>query len=213
MTTSRKGISAEQLRQAAKDLNLTVAAIAEGSTLPKAYISEFQRDKRNLTSSEQTKLRSYLEAQCEAQGLDFPEIDDKSSESLTEGLAGMILQIKRPAIMLSDEIPKAQADKLLDLIESNRLKLTEILANDFQAGGFLGGDFSEATEDAIRQVFALAGLNYIAILMLQGRNIVHHPSPDAKVKTIGDWVANYLAQSPLAELLPLDPLDAALEGV
>jgi len=202
MTTTKNGVTPEQLRQAAKDLNLTVSAVAEGTGLSKAYISEFRNETRNLSNTQQSQLRAYLNEQYETRGLEFPEVDNKSLENLTEGLAGMIQQIKRPAIMLSDDIPKAQADKLTDLIEANRLKLTDILSNDFQTGGFLGGDFSDATDDAIRQVFALAGLNYIAILMLQGRNIVRQVPADATPKTIGDWLSGYLAQSPLADLLP-----------
>lgn len=200
----KRAVTSEQLRQAAKDLSLTVAAVAEGTGLSKAYISEFRNETRNLSNSQQTQLRAFLEAEYEAQGRAFPELDDKTPESLTEGLAGMIKQIKRPAIMLSDEIPKVQADKLLDLIEVNRLKLAEILATDFQSGGFLGGDFSETTEDSIRQVFALSGLNYIAILMLQGRNIVRQVPTDTTPKTIGDWLSTYLAKSPLADHLPTD---------
>jgi transcriptional regulator with XRE-family HTH domain len=212
MNSPKKGVTHEQIRQAAKDLNLTVSAIAEGTGLSKAYISEFRNETRNLSPSQQAQLRSYLEAQYVAVGMEFPEVEEKSTENLTEGLVGMIQQIKRPAIMLSDDIPKAQADKLTDLIEANRLKLTDILANDFQTGGFLGGDFSESTDDAIRQVFALAGLNYIAILMLQGRNIVRQVSADAKPKTIADWLSGYLAQSPLADLIPAaEPTEPASE--
>jgi transcriptional regulator with XRE-family HTH domain len=198
----KKGVVSEQLRQAAKDLNLTVAAIAEGTGLSKAYISEFRNETRNLSPSQQAQLRTYLEAQYQAQGQEFPEVEDSSPKNLMEGLGGMIQRISRPAILLSDDLPKAQAEKLLDLIEANRVKLTGILSNDFETGGFLGGDFSDATDDAIRQVFALAGLNYIAILMLQGRNIVRKVPSDASPATIGDWLSGYLAQSPLADLIP-----------
>lgn len=65
MSNVKKGVSPEQLRQAAKDLNLTVAAIAEGTGLSKAYISEFRNETRNLSASQQAQLRTYLEAQYE----------------------------------------------------------------------------------------------------------------------------------------------------
>lgn len=201
MGTSRKGISPEQLKTAASDLGLTIATIAEGSSLSKAYISEFRSEKRNLTPQEQARLRSYIEDQYEQVGQEFPEAEDNSSGDLLQGLGGMIQRIQRPAIMLSDDVPKALAEKLTDLIEVNRLKVTDILATDFQDGGFLGGDFSDTTEDAIREVFALLALNYIAILMLQGRNIARQVPPDHSPKTLGDWLSRYLALSPLASLL------------
>lgn len=202
MTTSRKGISAEQLRQASKDLNLTVAAIAEGTGLSKAYISEFRNETRNLTPSQIAQLRAYLEAEYEAKGQEFPEAEDTSSEDLLQGLGGMIKRISRPAILLSEDIPPALAEKLTDLIEANRIKVGDILNSEFEAGGFFGGEFSDTTENAIREFFALSALNYVAILILQGRNIARKVPKDFEPKTMGDWLSSYLSDSPLAELLP-----------
>jgi transcriptional regulator with XRE-family HTH domain len=209
MNASRKGVTSEQLRQAAKDLNLTVAAIAEGTGLSKAYISEFRNETRNLSISQQAQLRTYLEAQYEAQDLEFPDAQAKEAEKepgddakLLQGLGGLVNRVSRPAILLSDDIPKAQADKLLDLVEANRLKVADLLAGDFQTGGFLGGEFSDATENAIREIFALLALNYVAILMLQGRNIARKVPTDYTPKTMGDWLSRHLAQSSLADLLP-----------
>jgi transcriptional regulator with XRE-family HTH domain len=202
MNTSRKGITHEQIRQAAKDLNLTVAAIAEGTGLSKAYISEFRNETRNLSQSQQTQVRAYLEAQYAEQGQDFPEADPKSPEDLMGGLGGMIQRITRPAILLSEDVPKAQAEKLLDLIEANRIKVSDVLTREFESGGIFGGDFSTATENSIREIFALLALNYVAILMLQGRNIARNLPTDHTPKTLGDWLSRYLTKSPLAELLP-----------
>jgi transcriptional regulator with XRE-family HTH domain len=205
MGFTQKGVTPEQLQQVAKDLNLTVAAIADGAGLSKAYISEFRSKARNFSASQQAQLRVYLEAQCEAHGQDFPEDDGSASgQQLVQGLGGMIQRITRPAILLSDDIPKAQVDQLTNLIDANRLKVTDLLDQEFQPGGLLGGGFSPETEDAIRQTFALLALNYIAILMLQGRNIVRKLPDDYVPQTMGDWLSQYLAASPLAQLLPDD---------
>src|SRR5262245_33240729 len=113
MVQARRGVSPEQLRQLSKELNLTVAAIAEGTGLSKAYISEFRNETRNLSASQQSQLRSYLDELCEAAGIDFPEdAESAAGQQLVHGLGGMIQRISRPAILLSDEIPKAQADQL-----------------------------------------------------------------------------------------------------
>lgn len=202
MTNPRKAVTPEQLRQAAKDLNLTVAAIAEGTGLSKAYVSEFRNETRNLTATQQSQLRTYLDEQYEAQGLEFPEEVDYSDTALLQGLGGMVKRISRPAILLSEDVPAAQSEKLLDLIEANRLKVSDILASEFQSGGLFGGDFSDETESAIRELFALLALNYVAILMLQGRNIASQVPSDAKPKTLGHWLSGYLAASPLADFLP-----------
>ncbi len=211
-TTNRREVTSEQLRQAAKDLNLTVAAIAEGTGLSKAYISEFRNETRNLSPSQQAQLRTYLDAEYAAQGMEFPEAEDTSDTDLLQGLGGMVKRISRPAILLSENVPTAQAEKLLDLIEANRLKVTDILASEFKAGGLFGGDFSDATESSIRELFALLALNYVAILMLQGRNIANKVPDDAKPKTLGDWLSGYLSASPLADLLPAAAAPAETES-
>lgn len=213
MTSSKKGVTSEQIRQAAKDLNLTVAAIADGTGLSKAYISEFRNETRNLSPTQQAQLRDYLEAQYEAQGMVFPEAEDNSDTELLQGLGGMVKRISRPAILLSENVPAAQAEKLLDLIEGNRLKVQEVLAREFETGGFFGGEFSDETENAIRELFALLALNYVAILMLQGRNIASKVPEGAAPKTLGDWLSSYLSASPLAELLPAAvPADTEAEA-
>lgn len=202
MSIPKKGVSPEQLRQAAKDLCLTVAAIAEGTGLSKAYISEFRNETRNLSASQHAQLRSFLEAQYEEQGQEFPEEQDNSDQALLQGLGSMVKRITRPAILLSEDVPTAQAEKLTDLIEANRLKVSDILNTEFAGGGIFGGEFSEDTENAIREVFALLALNYVAILMLQGRNIARKMPDGFKPKTLGDWLSSYLSASPLSDLLP-----------
>jgi hypothetical protein len=125
----------------------------------------------------------------------------------------MVKRITRPAILLSEDVPAAQAEKLTDLIEANRLKVSDLLNSEFSKGGLFGGEFSEATENAIREIFALLALNYVAILMLQGRNIARKLPEGTQPKTMGDWLSGYLGASPLADLLPeADPAEAEVEA-
>ena len=215
-TGQKRGVTPEQLRGVCKELNLTVAAVAEGAGLSKAYISEFRNDTRNLSVSQQTQLRTFLEEQCEAAGIDFPDnASDAAGQQLVQGLAGQIQRINRPAIMLSDDVPKAQADQLVALIDANRAKAVELLGEEFEPGGMFGGEFSAATEDAIRQVFALLALNYLAILYLQGQaRIFVKPIPEGEdPKTLGEWLTLFLAESPMVSAVPeLKPAAAEGEG-
>ncbi len=213
MSNQKKGITAEQLRQASKDLGLTVAGIAEGTGLSKAYISEFRNETRNLSASQQDQLRTYLDAQYAEKGLPFPDRADQSDADLLYDLGNMVKRISRPAILLSEDLPKDQVEKLRDLIDANRLKVTELLNTDFQGGGIFGGEFSTETEEAIRQLFALLALNYVAVLMLQGRNIATKPVKDLSPKTIGDWLATYLDATPIAAMLPASDVAAEAEAV
>ncbi|MFO6418588.1 hypothetical protein ACLBKS_00120 [Hylemonella sp. W303a] len=196
MSTSPKGITPEQLRQAAKDLNLTVAVIAESTGIPKAYISEFRNEKRELALTQQIELRNFLEAQYTAQGVEMPTSEMEE--------APRISQVSRPAILLDPDLPKNAAEKLFDLIEANRVKVAAILESDFKSGGMFGGEFSIETEGAIRELFGLLALSHIAFLMLQGKNLLPSTLPEAsKPKTLGDWFYSYIASSPLSDLIPV----------
>lgn len=86
--TSKKGVTSEQIRQAAKDLDLTVTGIADGTGLSKAYISEFRNETRNLSPTQQAQLRAYLEAQYEARGMTFPEAEDTAAQNPCQGVRG-----------------------------------------------------------------------------------------------------------------------------
>lgn len=215
MTLSRNSITPEQLRDLCKELDLTVAAVAEGSGLSKAYISEFRQGTRNLTGPQRAQLLSYLEEQCDAAGIDFPNEPDgegAGDSNLAQGVGLLIQRINRPAIMLADGIPKDTVDQITALIAANRDKVVELLGKDFEPGGMFEGEFSPATDDAIRQTFALLALNYLAILYLQGQGrIFVKPIPeDQDPKTIGEWFSRSLGESPLAGPVPaLKPVPSA----
>lgn len=200
----KRGVTPEQLRQLSKDLNLTVAAIADGTGLSKAYISEFRNETRNLSAAQQAQLRAFLEEQCTQKGVDFPvdAEDAQAGQRLVEGLGSLIQRVTQPAILLSSDIPKAQVRQICDLIDNNLAKASEILEGEFQPGGFLGGEYSADTEQAIRDLFGLLATNYLAILILQGRSPIYQRPADFDPKTVGDWLSKYLANTPIAPLLP-----------
>jgi len=206
MSTQSKTLTPELLRQAAKDFSLTVAAIAEGTGLSKAYISEFRNETRNLTATQQAQLLTFIEQKYQEAGKDFPEVEDTSTQDLLKGLGSMVKNITRPAILLSEDIPKAQVKKLLDLIDANNIKAANIMGAEFKttSGFFSDAKFTEDTENAIRELFALLALNSIAYSLLQGRNIARQVPKDFVPKTVGDWLSSHLADSPISAMLPAD---------
>lgn len=191
------------------DLGLTGAAIVEGSGLSKAYISEFRAGTRNLSAAQQAQLRDYLEAEYEAQGKAFPDEKKPTSEDLIlqglQNMGGAVQRVSRPALMMADHIDPDTADKVSHLIEANRLKVADILNGEFKAGGLLDGAFSRETESAIRELFAMLALNYVLILMLQGRDIAYKVQGGSDHKTIGDWFSSHLSESPISEHLQVSP--------
>lgn len=139
--------------------------------------------------------------------MEFPDDDDDAAgQELTKSLGGLAVQRANPrAILLADDISNIQAAKLLNLIDANRLKVSDLLTGEFKlkSGLFSSGDeFTAETDEAIRQIFGLLALNYLAILMLQGRSIVQRLEPDAEPKTMGDWLSRRLAETPMVDFLP-----------
>lgn len=206
MTTSKKTITAEQFRQAVADIksasgvNLSVADIAEGTGLSKAYISEFRNDTRNLTGAQQAQLRIFLDKQCAEYGLSIAEQEnDVEIPRIPGQFAHYAL---KPSLTLSDSIPEKQRNAILSAIEKLDQQIYALLPEKVEKN-FMG-NMTQETEEKLEKIFAACTLGYIAFRTLQGRNIVERVEPEAKPNTLADVVSNFFNGSPLRDLLPID---------
>lgn len=206
MTSFKKSISSEQFRQALADLksasgiNLSVADIAEGTGLSKAYISEFRNDTRNLTGAQQAQLRSYLDKQCAEHGV---TIDEREPEVELPKIPGNLAHYAlKPSLTLSDSIPEKQRHAILNAIEKLDQQIYALLPEKVETT--MMGNMTEETEEKLEKIFAACTLGYIAFRTLQGRNIVERMDPETKPCTLADVVSHFFNGSPLLELLPFD---------
>jgi transcriptional regulator with XRE-family HTH domain len=202
VANSRKTITSEQFRQATADIktasgvNLSVADIAEGTGLSKAYISEFRNDTRNLTGAQQAQLRTFLDNQCAENGIDFPEGDESVPMPKVPGT--LVTHSLKPSITLSDAIPAEERDRILKYMDTNDAEISSLLRKKVNTG-LLGG-YTEDTEADIRKLFGLMSANYVAFRMLIGRNIVNAIKADFEPKTLEDVVSKFFAKSGFNEL-------------
>jgi transcriptional regulator with XRE-family HTH domain len=217
MSTSRKTITSEQFRQATADIksasgvNLSVADIAEGTGLSKAYISEFRNDTRNLTGAQQDQLRTYLDKQCAEYGISIAEQEnDVEIPKIPGQFAHYAL---KPSLTLSESIPEKQRNAILSAIEKLDQQIYALLPEKIEKD-FMG-NMTEETEEKLEKIFAACTLGYIAFRTLQGRNIVERIEPEAKPNTLADVVSNFFNGSPLRDLLPgdADGDGALIDGV
>jgi transcriptional regulator with XRE-family HTH domain len=206
MTTKQKTITSEQFRRATADIkaasgtNLSVADIAEGTGLSKAYISEFRNDMRNFTPTQQAQLRDFLEMKCAEYGISIEE--EESDVALPKIPGNLAHYALRPSLTLSDSIPEKQRHAILSAIEKIDQEICGLLPEKVEKT--MMGNLSDETEAKLEKIFAACTLGYIAFRTLQGRNIVERVDPDAKPNTLADVVSHFFNGSPLADLLPID---------
>jgi hypothetical protein len=206
MTTKQKTITSEQFRQATADIktasgtNLSVADIAEGTGLSKAYISEFRNDTRNLTSTQQAQLRTFLDTKCAENGL---AIEDQISDVALPKIPGNFAHYAlKPSLTLSDTIPEKQRHEILNALEKIDREIYSLLPAKVEKDFF--GNLTGETEAKLEKIFAACTLGYITFRSLQGRNIVERVDPETKPSTLADIVSHFFNGSPLIDLLPLD---------
>lgn len=204
MATAKKGVTPDQLNQLWEELNLSVSTVATATGLPKSYVSEFRSGRRNLATAQQATLRDFLEQQCAENDVDFPNDDaEDDGDSTVQELSTIIRRAKLTGIIPSLDLPPAVVKQLQTFIDKNRVQVSELLNGPFARGGFLGGDFSSETDEAIRELFGLLAMNYVATLILQGRSIVNQVAAGTEPKTVGEWLSLYLAdKTRMGDLLP-----------
>lgn len=201
-----KSITSEQFRQATADIksasgvNLSVADIAEGTGLSKAYISEFRNDTRNLTGAQQAQLRTYLEKQCADNGIEFPEGEESVPMPKVPGT--LVTHSLKPSITLSDAMPADERDRILKYMDTNDAEISSLLKKKADVG-ILGG-YTDDTEAKIRNLFGLMSANYVAFRMLIGRNIINAVTADFEPKTLGDVVSKFFAESGFNDSISTD---------
>jgi transcriptional regulator with XRE-family HTH domain len=206
MSNKQKTITSEQFRQATADIksasgvNLSVADIAEGTGLSKAYVSEFRNDTRNLTTAQQVQLRTYLDGKCAEYGLNIAEQEnDVEMPKIPGQFAHYAL---KPSLSLSDTIPEKQRNAILSAIEKLDQQICALLPEKVETT--MMGNMTDETEEKLEKIFAACTLGYIAFRTLQGRNIVERVDPEAKPNTLADVVSHFFNGSPLLDLLPFD---------
>jgi transcriptional regulator with XRE-family HTH domain len=116
----------------------------------------------------------------------------------------------RPGFIISDQLPAELIDKLMERMEANDDRVGELTDAAFKAG-FLGG-ISAETENKARELIGALAENHLIFRFLQGRNIIAPASDEPK--TLGDYLAQLLSDSPALPLLTgqaQEPAETATE--
>ena len=168
-------ITAQQSRDARRELGLSQADITNALGFTRQYISEFETGfSTRLTTAQLKKLRAFYEDKIkvanengESISVDFGEIEKLpliSHISTPQAAAPyrflpVYLDVDQPSVIKTQSVIQDNDARLAVLMQQ------EALRDD----GFLGsGEFIEETQESLQEVFALMAVNYALWRSLSG---------------------------------------------
>lgn len=125
----------------------------------------------------------------QVQGPPAPSGGDK----LPEG----IIRTPRPGLIFSERLAADEQDRLMERVETNDDRIGELVKTKIERGGF-GGDITEESQQQVQELFGAMAENYLIYRLLQGRNIIEASRPTKEARTVGEFVSQWMQQSPVA---------------
>lgn len=171
-------ITADQSRQARRELSLSQADVAEATGLKRQYLSEYEGGSaQRFTASQLRKLRSYYEskiAEAVAAGDDIAltfGVDGDGKAAVANPVGSIEnVKAKRFFFPVADEISDETLSATLATIRANDIKLSSLLtlAAEREEAFFGEGDFTEDVQQAFRDAFSLLAVNYLMVRAVGG---------------------------------------------
>ncbi len=166
-------ITAQQSRDARRELGLSQADVTKALDFNRQYLSEFETGfSTRLTASQLKKLRTFYEAKIEEANtngesitLTFGANEATKTPATLENYTA-----KRLTFAVSDEVSDATFASTLSTIDDNDKKLVALLTSTVarDAAVFGDGELSSTTIDALRESFSLLAANYLLIRSVTG---------------------------------------------
>ncbi len=166
-------ITAQQSRDARRELSLSQTDVTKALDLNRQYLSEFETGfSTRLTSAQLKKLRKFYENKIEEFNSNGEEIElSFGSDEIEDPIISLEKhQAKRLTFKVGDEISDEDFNSALKAIQTNDLRLAEILnVTASRDEGFLGdGNFTPEALTNFREAFSRLSSNYLIIRSLTG---------------------------------------------
>jgi len=164
-------ITAQQSREARRELTLSQSDVAKALELNRQYLSEFETGfSKRLTSTQLKKLRAFYEEKITEAN------NNGEGITLTFGLAEVektpatleTYTAKRITFQAADEVPDETFKSTLNTISENDKLLVELLTSTIVRDDALfgTGELSQTTLEALREAFSRLAANYLLIRSL-----------------------------------------------
>ncbi len=166
-------ITAQQSRDARRELGLSQANVTKALDFNRQYLSEFETGfSTRLTNSQLKKLKAFYEDKIEEANANGEEIHLTFGESSEKAELFFVetSTVKRLAFEVDHDISDATFNSTLSKIKDNDNELEALLGSMvIRNDSFLGeGELSKDSLSALRDAFSLLSANYLLIKMLTG---------------------------------------------
>lgn len=164
-------ITAQQSRDARRELSLSQADVTKSLELNRQYLSEFETGfSTRLTNAQLKKLRTYYENKITEANANGEGITLSFGTTEAEKLPATVetYNAKRLTFQVSDEVPDETFASTLKTIGENDKLLTELLTSTIVRDDALfgTGELSQTTLEALREAFSRLAANYLLIRSL-----------------------------------------------
>ena len=184
-------ITAQQSRDARRELSLSQADVTKALDINRQYLSEFETGfSTRLTTTQLKKLRTFYEekiAEANANGetITFtfgtpntnnqPPTPKVADLAHAEGIQHTLLAVRH--LSIDQSLSPEQITDILEKVAVNDREAEQLFNEKVERGVF--SDWSERTDSYLKQVFGLFAANYVLMRHLQGRPLVVLANPVA----------------------------------
>lgn len=166
-------ITAQQSRDARRELSLSQTDVTKALDLNRQYLSEFETGfSTRLTNVQLKKLRKFYENKIEEFNQSGEEIDLSfgSDETDDSTISLEKYQSRRLVFKVGDQVSEEEFNNAQKAIKTNDLRLAELLnLHASRDEGFLGdGSFTPEALANFREAFSRLSSNYLIIRSLTG---------------------------------------------
>lgn len=168
-----QSITAQQSRDARRELGLSQADVTKALGFNRQYISEWETGHSSrLTNTQLKKLRSFYEEKITEENASGETITLTFGANTSEKPPAAVenYTAKRITFPVADGVPDEVFVSTLDTISGNDKRLVELLTSTIVRDEtmFDSGELSQATLEALREGFSRLAANYLLIRSLTG---------------------------------------------
>lgn len=191
-TKGQISLTDKQSKAARKVLTISQKFVSDQTGLQAYKLKQFEANGFRLRDDEKKTLRDFYESQ----GVNFDELDEslKAQQAAEQSEGNQqrgITQSACAGFLISDQVTQDQMDSVLDRMDENDGRISELVGMAYKTGFFGSSDESEAT---LRELFGLLAESHLLFRFLQGKNVIEPVKKNPK--TVGDMLAQWMQASP-----------------
>lgn len=225
-----QSITAQQSRDARRELSLSQADVTKALGFNRQYLSEFETGfSKRLTDAQLKKLRTFYEtkiaeANTNGESITITFGDSSIQKSSTDNTANTSIDhenIHRTMLAvrhltIDPKLSNTQIQAILEKIYIYDAEAEEALSQKAVRADFSDFDWRKKTEDSLKQVFGSFAASYVLMRHLQGRPMVILEQSVEKnnIKSVADLFANlfYAENRDLLTPIPVENEVETAEG-